>query len=140
MGGLTPEFAMVTSPGQEDGFSPSGREGEMKSATIYCLAFVLTVLPSGAMAQTDAAPPQIDPRAMSMSEVRAHNAKLDRKDRQYIVCRSSDQTGSLARKNRICRTNGEWDQASRDAQDWPNSISQSKRRLHVRKEERRVGE
>src|SRR3546814_15757012 len=108
---LTPQCARFTSPVQEDGLSPSVREGQMKSATIYCLAFVLTVLPSGAMAQTDAAPPQLDPRAMSMSEVRAHNAKLDRKDRQYIVCRSSDQTGSLARKNRICRTNGEWDRS-----------------------------
>src|SRR3546814_16114728 len=125
MGGLTPEFAMVTSPGQEDGFSPSGREGEMKSATIYCLAFVLTVLPSGAMAQTDAAPPQIDPRAMSMSEVRAHNAKLDRKDRQYIVCRSSNHPGSLARQNRICRTNGDWAQAARAQPDWTNGIHQN---------------
>src|SRR3546814_5464071 len=101
MRGLTPQFARFTSPGQEDGFSPSVREGQMKSATIYCLAFVLTVLPSGAMAQTDAAPPQIDPRAMSMSEVRAHNAKPDRKDRQYIVCRSSDQTGSDRKSTRL---------------------------------------
>ena len=105
----------------------------MKSATIYCLSFLLVALPSGTMAQADAdtAAPRIDPRAMSMSEIRAHNAKLDRKDRKYIVCRTSDQTGSLARKNRICRTNGEWDQASRAAQDWTNGVSQTSRGMPV---------
>ncbi|WP_156377438.1 MULTISPECIES: hypothetical protein [unclassified Sphingopyxis] len=103
----------------------------MKSVTLYCMPLVLIALPSGAMAQADAALPQIDPRAMSMNEIRAHNAKLDRKDRKYIVCRTSEQTGSLARKNRICRTNGEWDQASRGAQDWTNGLSQSSRGVPI---------
>ena len=103
----------------------------MKSATAYCLSIFLVMLPSGTMAQADAAPQQIDPRAMTMSEIRVHNAKLDRKDRKYIVCRTSDQTGSLARKNRICSTNSEWDRASRAAQDWTNGVSQSSRSMPV---------
>ena len=103
----------------------------MKSGTAYCLPLILAAIPVGASAQGDAALVQLDPRAMSMSEIRAHNATLDRKDRKYIVCRTSEQTGSLARKNRICRTNSEWDQASRAAQDWTNGVSQNSRGVPV---------
>lgn len=103
----------------------------MKSGTICLLPLALLSLPVQAAAQGDAAPVQLDPRAMSMSEIRAHNATLERSDRKYIVCRTTPQTGSLARKNRICRTNSEWDQASRAAQDWTNGISENSRAMPI---------
>lgn len=103
----------------------------MKSGTVYLLPLTLLSLPVAATAQGDAAPPQLDPRAMSMSEIRTHNATLARTDRKYIVCRTSEQTGSLARKNRICRTNEEWDKASRLAQDWTNGVSENSRGVPI---------
>lgn len=103
----------------------------MKAIAAYSLLLIPIAFPAGAMAQSETSSSQLNPRAMSMSEIRAHNAKLDRKDKDYIVCRTSEYTGSLARKNRMCRTNGEWDQASRAAQDWTNGVSASSRSMPI---------
>jgi hypothetical protein len=103
----------------------------MKSGTAYLLPLALLSLPVQAAAQGDAAPPQLDPRAMSMSEIRTHNATLARSDRKYIVCKTSEHTGSLARKNRICRTVDEWDRASRSAQEWTNGVNENSRSVPI---------
>jgi hypothetical protein len=42
--------------------------------------------------------------------------KLDPKDPNYIRCRKLSVTGSLVKKERICKTNAEWAKASEDAQ------------------------
>ena len=42
--------------------------------------------------------------------------KLDPKDPNYVRCRKIQVTGSLVKKERICRTNAEWARASEDAQ------------------------
>lgn len=48
-------------------------------------------------------------------------AKLDRNDPGAIRCRRLDVTGSLVRKERVCKTNAEWraisEQQNRDADD-----------------------
>ena len=42
--------------------------------------------------------------------------KLDPKDPNYVRCRKIQVTGSLVKKERICKTNAEWARASEDAQ------------------------
>jgi hypothetical protein len=49
---------------------------------------------------------------MSPSEVKAHNAGLESSDPNYIKCRKADVMGSLVKKQRICRTNAQWKEAS----------------------------
>jgi hypothetical protein len=40
------------------------------------------------------------------------NGKLARDDPNYVRCRQIGETGSLVRKQKICRTNAEWKRAS----------------------------
>jgi hypothetical protein len=42
--------------------------------------------------------------------------KLDPKDPNYVRCRKLAITGSLVKKERICKTNAEWAKSSEDAQ------------------------
>ena len=42
--------------------------------------------------------------------------KLDPKDPNYVRCRKIQVTGSLVKKERICKTNAEWARANEDAQ------------------------
>lgn len=42
--------------------------------------------------------------------------KLDPKDPNYLRCRKIAVTGSLVKKERICKTNAEWAKAQEDAQ------------------------
>jgi hypothetical protein len=48
-------------------------------------------------------------------------AKLDRSDPNAVRCKSLKVTGSLVKRERICRTNAEWrassDQENRDAEN-----------------------
>lgn len=46
----------------------------------------------------------------------APTEKLDPKDPNYLRCRKILETGSLVKKQRICKTNAEWAKASQDAQ------------------------
>ncbi len=69
------------------------------------VAFVLTgaVLAPAAMAKET----YVDP---------APTEKLDPRDPNYMRCRKIQETGSLVKKQRICKTNAEWAKASEDAQ------------------------
>lgn len=42
--------------------------------------------------------------------------KLDPKDPNYVRCRKLSVTGSLVKKERLCKTNAEWAKATEDAQ------------------------
>jgi hypothetical protein len=42
--------------------------------------------------------------------------KLDPKNPDYVRCRKIQVTGSLVKKERICKTNAEWARASEEAQ------------------------
>lgn len=66
-----------------------------------------------------AATPSIetDPRKMTSSQIRAHNATLARTDPDYIRCVVSEDTGSLVRKRASCRSNAEWKLADRVGND-----------------------
>lgn len=59
--------------------------------------------------------------AMAMPALAQDKPKLDRNDPNATRCRRLDVTGSLVRKERICKTNAEWraisEQQNRDADD-----------------------
>ncbi len=59
--------------------------------------------------------------AMAMPALAQEKAKLDRNDPNATRCKRLEVTGSLVRKERICKTNAEWramsEQQNRDADD-----------------------
>jgi len=55
-----------------------------------------------------AAQPSQSPSQMSPAEIKAHNAGLESTDLNYIKCRKTEVLGSLAKKQRTCRTNQQW--------------------------------
>ncbi|NWK98566.1 hypothetical protein DM806_23455 [Sphingobium lactosutens] len=58
---------------------------------------------------------------IAMPALAEDKPKLDRNDPNAVRCKRLDVTGSLVRKERICRTNAEWrvisEQQNRDADD-----------------------
>lgn len=71
------------------------------------------LLTSAAPASSDASVIVIDPKKMSQAEIRAHNAKLQRTDPNYIRCVRSAAVGSLVARNFSCRTVAQWEAADR---------------------------
>lgn len=63
-----------------------------------------------ANAGTATAEPQViqGPIKMKASEIRAYNARLSPDHPNYIRCARVEETGSLIRKTKVCRTNQEW--------------------------------
>ncbi|KQN02908.1 hypothetical protein ASE85_21250 [Sphingobium sp. Leaf26] len=58
---------------------------------------------------------------IAMPTLAEDKPKLDRNDPNAVRCKRLEVTGSLVRKERICKTNAEWrtisDQQGRDADD-----------------------
>jgi len=58
---------------------------------------------------------------MAMPALADDKPKIDRNDPNVTRCKRLDVTGSLVRKERICKTNAEWraigEQQNRDADD-----------------------
>jgi hypothetical protein len=64
-----------------------------------------------------------NPRKMSQSEIRAHNAELARNHPFYIRCVKSEETGSLIKRKLSCRTNQQWTAAETAANDEARAIA-----------------
>jgi len=79
------------------------------------LAMLLTgaSAPSITVPATLEAPAAVDPKKMSQAQIRAHNAKLQRTDPNYIRCVRSAAIGSLVSRNYSCRTVAQWEAADR---------------------------
>jgi hypothetical protein len=83
----------------------------------------LLIALASAVATPPALPPLTrEPSSMSQSEIRAYNTGRVRTDPDFIRCVRSEETGSLARKTFMCRTNSQWtlvdrvgNQTARDA-------------------------
>lgn len=78
------------------------------------LAAALLLTATAAVAappEQPSAPPEVHPRQMSSSEIRAHNANLEASDPNFIRCERVGQMGSLIQRRRDCRTNAQWDAA-----------------------------
>lgn len=58
---------------------------------------------------------------IAMPALAEDKPKLDRNDPNAVRCKRLEVTGSLVRKERVCRTNAEWraisEQQNRDADD-----------------------
>lgn len=93
----------------------------MKTGTVFLLPLLVLSLSGNADAPASTAKP-FNPQTMSGAEIKAHNEALTRNDRNYIVCRTMDQTGSQVRKTRMCRTNSEWVRIRGNARDMANDV------------------
>jgi hypothetical protein len=77
-------------------------ESVMRALASLLTASLILVAPAvPALATTDAAPAA---------------EKLDPKDPNYLRCRKIGVTGSLVKKERICKTNAEWTKAMEETQ------------------------
>lgn len=81
----------------------------MRFVSMVALGLVLT---GQAVASGESSPPSRTPSEMSSSEIKAHNAGLEAGDPNYIKCRKSEVMGSLVKKQRVCRTNEQWKEAT----------------------------
>lgn len=77
------------------------------------LAAGLLVAPAAVFASDagDRSPPPKAPSAMTSTEIAAYNKGLETTHPYFIRCRKLQETGSLAKKPRVCRTNEGWKQA-----------------------------
>lgn len=82
---------------------------------LSCAAFALLALAPLSVLANDAAldrdPPEKAPSAMTNKEIAAYNEGLDANHPYYIKCRKIEETGSLVKKARVCRTNEDWKKA-----------------------------
>lgn len=94
------------------------------------LAMLLFVTPTTEAEVVTAAPQatqvvatEPNPKKMSQSAIRAHNAELPRDHPYYIRCVKSEETGSLVKRNFSCRTNQQWTAAENAANDEARAIA-----------------
>lgn len=64
-----------------------------------------------ASAADERTPPDRPASTMTSKEIAAFNEGLDSKHPYFIRCRRLEETGSLVRKARVCRTNEQWAQS-----------------------------
>lgn len=68
-----------------------------------------------------------NPKKMSQSAIRAHNAELSRNHPYYIRCVKSEAPGSLVKRNLSCRTNQQWSATENAANDEARVIADAMR-------------
>jgi len=81
------------------------------------------LLNAGAPVTLTPASAEVNPKKMSQAEIRAHNAKLEKTDPNYIRCVKSAQIGSLVARDFSCRTVAQWNRADRVGNDEARQIS-----------------
>ena len=92
---------------------------------IVALSVVLVMAPVQAHAMDSAKVPS----KMSPSEIAEYNKGLEQSDPAYIKCRRIGETGSLAGKKRVCRSNAQWEatanSANRETRDMIEGMARS---------------
>jgi hypothetical protein len=73
-------------------------------------AAIVLFIANGGAAASEALEP--DPAAMTRSQIRAFNAKIDKTHRHYIRCERRAATGSFVAREVTCRTNAQWEAAA----------------------------
>ena len=81
-------------------------------------AATLAIAATGAAAVAQNDIPKPNTAAMSIKEIRVHNASLTSKHPQFIVCKRQSVTGSLAKKTRTCLTNEVWEKRADSAREF----------------------
>jgi hypothetical protein len=69
-----------------------------------------------------AAGPAPTAAAPSAAATPAEAAEVAKFDPDQVVCRVYDSTGSRVRKEKICKTRAEWNEAAERAQQWMRDI------------------
>lgn len=69
---------------------------------------LLLAASGGAVAEVQDLGPEPDAQRMSTAEIKANNAKLARNHPYYIRCQRREETGSLVKGIKSCRTNHQW--------------------------------
>ena len=77
------------------------------------LTSLLLMLAAEASGGATALTVEPNPKTMSRSQIRTHNAALNKTHPFYIRCVKTADTGSLIARNYSCRTNRQWDVAER---------------------------
>jgi len=80
----------------------------MRSIIIAALPLALICSPVQAANPNERTPPDRAPSLMTSTEIAAFNKGLEAKHRYFIKCRRLEETGSLVKKARVCRTNEQW--------------------------------
>ena len=75
---------------------------------IIAASLALASAPVLASGSADRAPPTRAPSLMTSTEIAAFNKGLEQTHPYYIKCRKIEETGSLVKKARVCRTNEQW--------------------------------
>lgn len=103
---------------------------------ILAILLLLTAEPSAeeVIAMNPVAPPttqdataEPNPKTMSQSAIRTHNAELPRNHPYYIRCVKSEEPGSLVKRKLSCRTNQKWSAAENAANDEARDIADEMR-------------
>ena len=84
----------------------------MRSIIIATLPLALICSPVQAANPNERTPPDRAPSLMTSREIAAFNQGLANTHPYFIKCRRLDETGSLVKKARVCRTNEQWKLAS----------------------------
>lgn len=99
---------------------------------ILMIGIFLAGMASAGASETNPAP--LIPSEMTGKEIDAYNEGRAMTDPAYIKCRRIPESGSLVKKNRVCRTNAQWiassDKGNLNARDtmetlargWTNSV------------------
>lgn len=65
------------------------------------------------------------PIKMKPSQIREYNRNLPRDHPNYIRCTTSEETGSLVKKQSTCRTNQEWSRLLAQSNDEARAMTES---------------
>ncbi len=84
----------------------------MRLIIVAALPLALLSSPVQAANPNDRTPPDRAPSLMTSTEIAAFNKGLANSHPYFIRCRRLDETGSLVKKARVCRTNDQWKRAS----------------------------
>lgn len=97
----------------------------------FAFLIAAAMLPTSAIAANgaiDRAPPEKAPSAMTSREIAAYNKGLANSHPYFIRCRKLEETGSLVKKARVCRTNEGWKRSfaegNQNARDTVESMAQ----------------
>ena len=95
----------------------------------FCKLASLSILLALVPVQAQAGDATQQPSKMSPSEIADYNKGLASSDPTFIKCRRQAETGTLAGKKRVCRTNAQWeamaDSANRETRDMIEGMARS---------------
>lgn len=87
------------------------------------LIAVVTVLGSSAQADSKSGK-RLEVGLMTRAEIKEHNALRKKTDPDFIVCKTSKVTGSLAKRERTCHTVAQWEAIAERGREYLNTLQE----------------